>query len=225
MRIPAFYNRRTRRSFIVKQLGFLPANWSILQDTDEATPAEKDNEPMLSIATSTIVDCAMNYPMPVASPAVKTGTWSKTCCKQEKEEENSMTTYATERAHLNARVREITWQKEVSFCDLFKMNADPTPKSYKELIAAITGGKYTLDAKRVKKIDAALEDNRNIWCGPFDGIVFEGDKPDRDGYTNAITELQKRSQAARDTIATLTPDLGLKALQDLEAWTPVGPAN
>ncbi len=143
-----------------------------------------------------------------------------------KEEENSMN---TERNYLERRVREIFCDKERTLIDTFNLHVDNTPRTYKDLIAAIKDGKYDLDPKRTKVIDAQVESGENplyFACGAFDGIIWKGDKmPDPAGYGIAINALRKARTTAMDIVQTQDAIAGLKALQDFDAWTPTGPAN
>lgn len=143
-----------------------------------------------------------------------------------KEEENSMTDFYHERNYLINRVNNISWEKERELYDIFKMDADPSPKTYKELIDAIKNDKFKLDAKITKKVDCAVENNEFYLFGDaFNGIIWDGERADFEGYKAATRELNKRKQAALDVIETQDPAAGLKALQDFEAWMPEGKAN
>lgn len=168
------------------------------------------------------VDCPK-----AAEPALRKCGWGKKICeqKQEKEVENTMTDYRNERNRLNERVMSVSYDKEQEIYNLFKMDADPTPRTYKDLIAAITGGKYKLDEKRTKYLDACIENALYFPGSALDGFIWEGEKPDTDGYAAAIKEMKKRRTAAIDAIMVLEPVEGLKALREFEAWMPEGKAS
>lgn len=114
--------------------------------------------------------------------------------------------------------------------ELFKLNEEGLPKTYQQLIDAIKGDKFTLDAKKIKRLEARAEDDdmdlEDYGYGPFYAVIFTDlPKADRKGYELAITEFNKLIRATKDIIMTSTPADGLKALQALEAWLPTGKAN
>ncbi len=149
---------------------------------------------------------------------------AKSCEKQEVE--NTMNTNS-ERDYLARRLENVAYGKDFSM--LFNLNSPTTPSTYKELIDWIKNGKYELDEKRTKFIDATIENQDGSWYGnAFDGIKFTANpQPDFDGYAKAKVEAKKLHQNAKDIIMTADAAAGLKALQDFEAWMPtVGtPAN
>lgn len=145
---------------------------------------------------------------------------------KKKEEENSMTTQNTERDYLKRRLMDALYIFQDDIATAFRIRNSETPKTYSELIDAIKNGKYTLDEKVTKRVDAYFEENGFTPWGPFYGIKFQLDTaPDRDGYDAAEKALNKRWQDAQDIIMTGDAAAGLKALQDFEAWKPAGPAN
>jgi hypothetical protein len=116
--------------------------------------------------------------------------------------------------------------------EFFHLDDDSTPKTAKELIDAIKSDKFTLDEKKLKRLEQDSEDLDDDdddfdsrFYGPFYGIIFEGPKPDRKGYDKAIKEYSKAREDARDTIMIGTPAEGLAALKALEDWKPEGLAN
>lgn len=146
---------------------------------------------------------------------------------KKQEEENSMiekTEAAVQRDYLSCRLRDATYDKDNQLAEQFQMHSDPSPKTYKQLIDMIVNKKYTLDDKRIKKIDAAIEaDNLYAIFGCFDGIVWNGG-PDVDGYNAAIKAMHVEKQKVKDIIMGGVYADALKALQAFEAWTPVGNA-
>lgn len=130
---------------------------------------------------------------------------------------------AVQRDYLLGRLNQAEYPKQHSFMKLFNLHVDNAPKTYKELVDAIKNDKFSLDAKIVKKVDNfSDEDNPEGYnpYGPFFGIVWDGPKPDPEGYAVASKDLTKQFTAAKDTIMTSDATTGLKALQDFEAWLP-----
>lgn len=174
----------------------------------------------------TIGGCWMNPTgLTVTVPAFeapKKSRFGAKACKQEQEVENTMTTYnetEASRKYLLNRVQNVYWSKRDDLAIQFRIHNSDTPRTYKELIDAIKNDKYTLDTKRTAQIDTFFEDDD--WYGnAFEGIEFDlPTAPDREGYTAATAELDKKVLAAKDVINVGTPADGLKALQELEAWT------
>jgi hypothetical protein len=181
----------------------------------------------LNFAVSKPAVCA--FECAPACEALKKSRFGAKVCNQEKEVENTMTTTYNEieasRKYLNGRVQSTYWIKRDELSEQFRIHNSEFPKTYKELIDAIKNDKFTLDTKRTAKIDAYAEDDD--WYGnAFDGIKFNlPTAPDHDGYNAAVNELDKKIQDVKDVINVGTPADGLKALQELEAWTPVGKAS
>lgn len=134
---------------------------------------------------------------------------------------------ATQRDYLLSRLAKADYPKHQELANLFNLYVDNTPKTYKELIDIIKNDKFTID----KKVEKALElneetsDEERWYWGPTHGIIWAGVQPDRDGYNTAEKEKGKQFTAARDIIMTGDAAAGLKALQDFEAWLPVGKSN
>jgi hypothetical protein len=148
------------------------------------------------------------------------------CCEQPKQEvENTMTTVNTERQYLVNRIRDIKYNFNDTVINQYHLYGDNSPKTYQELIDAIKNGSYTLDTKRVAKIDAAvLNDEKYTVRSPFDGIKWTlPGAPDQAGYNLAKADLDSKYQAAMDIIQTADAATGLKALQDFQAWSFTAP--
>jgi len=73
------------------------------------------------------------------------------------------------------------------------------------LIAAIKDGKYTIDAKIAKRIDAETDNVENIYFGsPLDGIVFTDFRSlTTKGYAAAATAQAKELTKVKDAIYVL----------------------
>lgn len=131
---------------------------------------------------------------------------------------------AIQREYLLDRLQSAHYPKIHSMVEHFNLHVNNTPKTYKELIDTIKKGKYTLDEKITKKIDAQEDDDSDdcdvYYDGPFYGIVWDGPQPDRKGYMTALEEINKMYQAAKDTIMVSDAAEGLKAIQKFEAWMP-----
>jgi hypothetical protein len=148
--------------------------------------------------------------------------------KQEPVKETAMSIEQSQIDYLIVRARNVKSNLDYKLWDQFNMYADNTPKTYKELIDAIKGGKYKLNEKRTKQIDARIaadadeefDDDRFYFNGPFDGIIFDGPRPDRKGRDAASDELGKAFTKTMDAIKVLPATEGLKALQEFENWVP-----
>ena len=142
--------------------------------------------------------------------------------KQEPVKETAMSIEQNQIDYLCVRARNVKSNLNSKLWDQFNMYANNKPKTYKELIDAIKGGKYKLDEKRIKKIEA-LQDDDDGDCfiyGPFDGIIFDGPQPDAKGRDAAADELDKAYTKTMDAIKVLPAAEGLKALQEFENWVP-----
>jgi len=122
----------------------------------------------------------------------------------------------------------------VTLRELFNLDAPGFPRKPQDLIDAITKGKFTLDQKRIDKINARQEEydedesGYDAWDDEFVLGFFKFTdlpKADRKGFDAAIASWESAAQATRDTIMTGDAAAGLAALQALEAWTPTGKPN
>ena len=202
--------RKFRRMFIRKYYGYLPPNWETITDLPEP-----NMEITLTSQNTNFISSLCITPAPAEC--------AKPHCK---EEENSMTTQNTERDYLRRELTNVSYAKEDELAKMFRIHNLDTPQTYKDLIDAIKNGKYTLDEKVTKKVDAYIEEHGRSGWGPFYGIKFNLDNaPDYDGFHKAIAERNRQRTIAERIIMTGDAAAGLKALQDFEAWTPVGKAN
>lgn len=144
---------------------------------------------------------------------------------------------AIQREYLSERLRGMTssWSnpKYRELRELFNIDVDNTPKTAKQLLDAIQGGKFKVDEKKLKKAEAyfngdddfdddcACEYPRGVWYG----ITFDGPQPDHKGYDKALNDYEKAVQDTRDIIMISPPADGLAALKALENWQPTGKAN
>lgn len=144
------------------------------------------------------------------------------CCNQEKGN-NPMSN--TERDYLNRRINDIMHTKRAELSKQFHLYEEIGPKNYKELIDWVKTGKYTIDLKISKRIEALEADDEDFYRGPFYGIVWNGRGyvNDYDGYAVAEKELEKARTAAKDVVNTLDAAEGLKAVQSFETWSYTTP--
>lgn len=198
---------------------FLDANQNML---DMKTPTYSVG----TIASDNIFSFANMCELNALTPTV-----CKTPCKAyKKEEENSMayekTDTAVQRDYFTRRLTDAYYDKEQQLIELFRIRENSKPRNYKELIDYIKNGKYELDEKRTKCIDAAIEEHDgDAYFNVFDGIKFNGRPgPDHEGYNAAEKEMYKRQTAAKDAIMTNPAD-GAKAVAEFEAWLPEGKSN
>ena len=140
-------------------------------------------------------------------------------------------TEKTQRKYLLNRVRDFNadWADEprsVNLSEMFKTYANNMPNTFEDLIKAIKDGKYEIDKKVQKKLDAAKasvdEGEQPRWgYGVTYGIIFTDlPKPDLDGYYEALNEWHKLVQEVRDEINILPVEQGLASLKKLENWKP-----
>lgn len=143
--------------------------------------------------------------------------------KQEPVKETAMSIEQNQTDYLTARASNVRVSLHAKLGNQFNLFVDNRPKTYKELIDAIKGGKYKLDEKRTKLIDASLDDDDEFgFCPyePFEGIVWDGPQPDHKGHEDAAHELAKAHTKTLDAIKVLPAAEGLKALQEFENWVP-----
>lgn len=151
--------------------------------------------------------------------------------KQEEEKETAMSLEQNQIDYLSRRVDDVYRELKSPLAEKFNIYKDNAPRTYKELIDAIKNDKFKLNEKRIKAMEARAEDDEDdcwdcpYYCGPFDGIIWDGPQPDQKGYEVALDSLQKARIRALDIIKTSPPADGLKALQEFQKWTPEGAAN
>lgn len=136
------------------------------------------------------------------------------CNKQE-----GKTPMNTERDYLNRRLREVNSEVSDGLRKQFNIDQDLGPKTYKELIAWVTGGQYTLDAKKTACIDETVA-TESWFIDPMMGITWTGrGVEDRPNYVLAQAARKKAYQAAQDIVNTGDAAAGLAALNEFAAFT------
>lgn len=148
-------------------------------------------------------------------------------CPPEKtvEKETAMTYEQNTRDYLLRRLDTVHYALARKLPGQFNLYVNNTPKTYKELIDAIKGGKYKLDEKRIARLEDCDDDDHCYSDGAFDGIIWDGPQPDTIGYKAAVKALDAAAVDAKDIIMTSDPKEGAAALKALGAWTPTGAAN
>lgn len=122
------------------------------------------------------------------------------------------------RQHLIQQLRQSKWMKRYQAEKFFNLHVDNSPKNFRELLAAIKDGKFSIDEKRAAKIDAKILNGEPTY-GALDGIIWDGPQKDCEGYEKFSTYLDDEYQKANDEIIVLPLEKGLEALrrfQDLE---------
>lgn len=103
--------------------------------------------------------------------------------------------------YLKNRIDEMSCDFKDALIKQFKIGE---PRTFADLVAAITGGNYT------------APDATKKTYSPFDGVKWG----DQVGYDAAYKSLKTAKQAAVDTIMVKDPATdGLAAMQAFEAWT------
>lgn len=132
---------------------------------------------------------------------------------------------AVQRDYLTARLEGAIYPKYNELDKLFNRFVDNEPKTYKDLIAAIKDGKYTIDKKIAARIEEREDDNDDEAMyfdsrGPFYGIVWDGPVFDQKAWSVARGDAEAQQRAAKDIVMTGDAAAGLAALQAFEAWLP-----
>lgn len=133
-----------------------------------------------------------------------------------------------QREYLLNRLSQANYAKQTELQTLYNLYVgDGRPKTSKDLIEMITTGKFTLDEKKVKKQDKNVgyhydedEECYSDTGDAFYAIVWNGPKPDKDGYTAALKLRDAEFNKAKDQIMISNPEKGLAAIQSFEAWLP-----
>lgn len=141
------------------------------------------------------------------------------------EKETAMSLEQNQIDYLSRRVDDVYRELRSPLAEKFNLYKDNAPRTYKELIDAIKNDKFKLNEKRIKLFDQDDDDDGCYPYGPFDGIIWDGPQPDQKGYEAACESLVKARIRALDIIRTSPAADGLKALQELEKWTPEGLAQ
>lgn len=122
--------------------------------------------------------------------------------------DNGTSENADKRAYLTSRLSRIYYAKDRELGMQFGLHDDAYPETAKELIERIKSGLYVLPK----------EDDD---FGPTDIRWRDPNKiADRAGYTAASKLLAKEREKIQDQIVIADPADTLKALYDLESWTP-----
>lgn len=131
-----------------------------------------------------------------------------------------------QRDYLLDRARKVLRQLDNNLFTMFGRFKKDRPETAQQLIDAIKNGKYTLDEKKLKYLEAQsdlyeYDDIDECGYGPFYGIDFT-DYPgfDSDGHSKAEKELEAAFTALKDIIAIKSGDDALTALQAFEKWEP-----
>ena len=137
---------------------------------------------------------------------------------------------AVQRDFLLSELAKADYPKDTELRKLYNLYVDNTPKTYKDLIAIIQAGTYTIDPKVAKQLENTQEEAEDDFApnwGPIHGIIWPGPVADYDGYKAAGTEKSKQYAVAKRVIMTDDAKAGLAAIQAFEAWlpTPATPAN
>lgn len=123
----------------------------------------------------------------------------------------------TQRDYFIARLNQADRAKAQQLVGVFNLYVDNSPKTYKDLIDAIKGDKYTIDAKIAECLEC--EDYEG-YSGSFFGIIWDGPKADPEGYASASVEKNRQCVAAKDAIMA-GDAAGMKAaVEAFEAWMP-----
>lgn len=125
----------------------------------------------------------------------------------------------TERDYLNRRLRDVNLDLTDGLRKQFLVDEYLGPRTYKELIAWVTGGQYTLDAKKTAYIDETVA-TESWFIDPMSGITWTGrGVEDRPNYNLASAARKKAYQAAQDIVNTGDAAAGLAALNEFAAFT------
>lgn len=120
---------------------------------------------------------------------------------------------ATQRDYAIQRIKAIGEKHANALRVQFYMDSEETPKTARDLIAAIKEDAFRLDEKLLAKNEENLQ-----YFGPFYGIDWGKNAPDTKGYEAAKEVLKTAAQKALDG-ATLKPVDQLEAaIDDFEGW-------
>lgn len=142
-------------------------------------------------------------------------------CIQEQEGTTTPMNTNDERNYLNRRLDDTIRLHDRDLYKQFHIGENTMPKTYKDMIDWVKNGKFEIDAKSAKNIDACIEE-AGVYYGSFlDGIIWTGCgfKVDRESYDAGHKVMRKALQEAKDIVNTSDAAAGLKALQTFEAWT------
>lgn len=130
----------------------------------------------------------------------------------------------SEREYLLERLSEL--KREKIDAAWTAANKPRQPHTWDQLVAAITGNKFTLDQKR---LDVAKEDFGDEWANHYNMFAFVK-WTDYTGFDSKTFEATKKAinvehVKAKDTISVMDPTAGLAALQAFDAFTYTAPAT
>jgi|SRR5882724_38028 len=126
-----------------------------------------------------------------------------------------------QREYLGERLAQTYRQLDYKLEEQFHLHVCNEPKNAKDLVAAITGGKFKL----ASKLDDPEYADEIKYSGPFWGIDFDGPQPDRKGFDQARKDLKEAMTKVKDIIVIKDADAGLAAVEAFAAWLPTGLAN
>lgn len=126
-----------------------------------------------------------------------------------------------QREYLGERLAQTYRQLDYKLEEQFHLHVCNEPKNAKDLVAAITGGKFKL----ASKLDDPEYADDIKYSGPFWGIDFDGPQPDRKGFDQARKDLKEAMTKVKDIIVIKDADAGLAAVEAFAAWLPTGLAN
>ena len=154
----------------------------------------------------------MCYNTPKTASIKSTGAVASIQVEADRSDENK-------RQHLLEQLRQTKWTKRDQAEKFFNLYVYNSPKNFRELLAAIKDGKFTIDEKRAAKIDAMILNGEPTYTAALDGIIWDGPQKDLNGYDKFWAYLEDEYQKARDEIIVLSLEKGLETLrrfQDLE---------
>lgn len=121
---------------------------------------------------------------------------------------------------------------------LFNLDARTYPAKPQDLVAAITAGKFTLDQKKIDKVNAMQAEYEASHSEDVDPDYYWDDystlgfitftdlpKADRKGYDAAMTAYTDDWQKVKDLTMTGNIADAMAAVQALENWTPPSKAS
>lgn len=121
---------------------------------------------------------------------------------------------ATQRDFAVSRINNTKYDLRDALRVQFNMEAGRSPRTAKDLIAAIKNDEFTLDEKALARVG---EDELKYYNNMF-GIIWGKIAPDEAGYRVALDALDDATQAAIDA-ATLAPVGDLQnVLKDYQNW-------
>lgn len=132
-----------------------------------------------------------------------------------------------QREYFLQRLYTANSNKQTELVKLYNLFVNNSPKSAKDLIAAIEGKKYKLDTRKLKKLEEAVEDGESQfeYMGNTYGIIWDGPEADRKGYDLALIEMGKQYNTAKDDIMGGDAADMKKAVATFSEWLPKNKKN